>query len=305
MTEIEKPQTQIAIRTLLAAGFTIEGSHRQPRHIEISCHRVDVLGTHIPYLIALSDVETLDSIEIEEFRRAAGTVGRLSLVVSEFSSEDAIAWADFLEALGGAVPNWVALGPSFGEELITASRNKLPSGYSGEAWLVFEDLIAAGLEYSFGRRVRRLGGRKRGKPVSDMQAQIPEEAVLVVDAKASKDDFDATWPNLRALVEYVKRQIARQRGQLIVYGAIVVAQGFSQDDKRLDELSKQFLSETGVPVSFLDATLLMQIVLKLKERPDLRNAIRWKSILTGGRIHFEPFERECESAASERIKRGE
>lgn len=303
--DLDQPRTQVAVRTLLAAGFTIQGSHRQPRHIEIRCQRTDVLGATIPYLVALAQTDELTNDEVEDIQRSAEAQSRTLAIVAQSPGDHWIAWDDFTEALGGAVPSWQALGPTYISDLLIASKNELPAGTAGEAWLVFEDLVAYGLEFVFGRRVRRLGGRRRGRTVSDMQAQLPEEIVLVVDAKAAREGFDVTWPSLRALVEYVERQRTRQHGHLEVFGALVVSSGFAQKDERLAELSRQFFGEARVPVSFLDVELLSRIVTVLRERPDMRNAIRWTSILTGGRIRLKAFEDEFSAAQAERIARGE
>ena len=62
-----QPQTQTAIRTLIVAGYSIEGSHRQPRHIEILCKQTDILGASIPYLIAVTDLNELSEPEIRHY----------------------------------------------------------------------------------------------------------------------------------------------------------------------------------------------------------------------------------------------
>jgi hypothetical protein len=297
-----EPKTNIAVRTLLAAGYTILGTHRQPRHIEIRCERKDILGATIPYLIAITDVDELTNDEIEDVKRSADAQSSVLVIVSAISSDDSVSWEDFTEALGGAVPSWQALSPEYEGALTLSATNELPEGESGEAWLIFEDLVGYGLEYIFGRRVRRLGGRKRGRTVSDMQAQTPQERVEVVDAKAAGGGgFDVTWSALRPLVEYVQRQKVRQQGHLFVSGAIVVSSKFQQDRSRLQQLSNQFLGATQAPVSFMTAEVLGRIVAILRDHPDLRNAIRWDSILTGGLIRLEAFTNELAAAESERI----
>jgi hypothetical protein len=301
-----EPKTDITVRTLLAAGYTVTGSHRQPRHIEILCHRTDILGATIPYLIAVADADELTLDEIADIKRSAESQACVPVIIARLTGEHGISWDDFTEALGGAIPSWQALSPEYSDALITAASNQLPHGTSGEAWLLFEDLVAYGLEFIFGRRVRRLGGRTRGRTVSDMQAQTPQEKVFVVDAKAAGGKgFDVTWPALRALVEYVLRQRNRQRGHLDVSGALVLSSKFQQPDERLQELSNQFLGEAGVPVSFMEANVLSEIVNALRDRSDLRNAIRWSSILTGGRIKLGSFSRDLTAAQTERVRRGD
>jgi hypothetical protein len=88
--------------------------------------------------------------------------------------------------------------------------------------------------------------------VGDIIAMTADEAVFVVDAKASDGVFDANWPNLRPLVEYIRVQEQRQRGHVAVRGAVLVARQYEQANRRLAELSAEFLSETRTTLTFLE-----------------------------------------------------
>ena len=304
-SHITRPRTQIATRTLIVAGYSIEGSHWQPRHIEILCKRTDILGSSIPYLIAVTDCDEFSEEEIEDIHRSALNQNRIPVIVTPVPSERTISWEDFTEALGGAVPSWQALSPEYDQALVTAAKNQLPAGITkGEAWLFFEDYVGYGLEFIFGRRVRRLGGRVRGRPVSDMQAQMPIGDVLVVDAKASANGFDVTWSELRPLVEYVKRQRVRQSGQVELFGALMSSSDFKQKDDRLLQLSLEFGAEAKVPLSFIDAGVLAATINLFREKPAARNGIRWNQIFKGGRIPLSIIEKELQAVDDERVREG-
>ncbi len=299
------PQTPTATRTLIVAGYSIEGSHRQPGHIEILCKRTDILGASIPYLIAVTDLDELSEVEIDDIYHSAENQDRIPIIITPISSERTISWEDFTEALGGAVPSWQALSPEYDQALVTAAKNELPIGVTeSEAWLIFEDLVSSGLEFIFGRRVRRLGGRVRGRAVSDMQAQMPTGHVLVVDTKASADGFDVIWSELRPLVEYVKRQRVRQHGHVELCGALISSSNFKQDDARLIELCLNFLAEAQVPLSFIDADVLVKTVNLFRENPDARNGIYWNQIFKGGRIRLSSIKKELQAVNDERVKNG-
>jgi hypothetical protein len=252
-------------------------------------------------LIAITDQYSLLDQEIEDLRRTAETEGRILVVVAATASRNLISWEDFTEGLGGAVPTWHALTDEYEPALLAAAQNQIPKGMDGEAWLLFEDLVAHGLEFVFGRRVRRLGGRTRGRPVSDMQAQLPQGDIVVVDTKASASGFDVGLPNLRPLVEYVNRQRERQRGHLNLIGALVVSSKFRQGSNRLQEISREFLGEARLPVSFLTSDLLANSVKLFRTRPDARNGIRWNHILTGGLLEDRSIQAELSAVDSERI----
>ena len=299
------PKTQTAIRTLIVAGYSIEGSHRQPRHIEILCRLTDILGASIPYLIAVTDSDEFSEPEIDDIYHSAENQNRTPVIVTPIPSERTISWEDFTEALGGAVPSWQALNPEYDQALVTAAKNQLPAGETkGEAWMIFEDLVGSGLEFIFGRRVRRLGGRLRGRPVSDMLVQMPTGDILVVDTKASTDGFDVTWSELRPLVEYVRDQRIRQRGQVELFGALILSSNFKQKDTRLLELSMKFFGEVRIPLSFIDATILAATVNLFQKRPDVRNGIHWNQIFKGGRICLSIIKNEMQAVDNERMRDG-
>ncbi len=301
---LPSPNTGIAVRTLLVAGFTINGSHNQPWHVEIYCERQDVLGAIIPYLIAITGREKFEIEEIEDIRRTARRQNQSPVLIAADFGDDWISWEDFTEGLGGEVPTWKALGPTYENALLTASWNQLPEGEKGEAWLLFEDLVAVGLEFVFGRRVRRLGGRTRGRRVSDMQAQLPSQQVLVIDAKAAGKNFDAAPSQLRALQEYVELQKTRQRGQIPVVGALVVSSRFQQEEVNLLRTSAQFNAETGVPVTFMTAEQLAECIRMFRNAPLSRNGVKWNLLFQGGVFPVSDLKKELVAVHDERVPRG-
>ena len=62
------------------------------------------------------------------------------------------------------------MSDDFGPASIEAAKNKTPTWMNGEAWTILDDLTGDGLEFLFGRRVRRFGGRRRGLRMSDMKS---------------------------------------------------------------------------------------------------------------------------------------
>lgn len=301
---ISQASIGMATRTLLAAGFEFSGCQRQPHHAEILCERVSSLGARILYTIAITEREKFLVHEIDDIRRNSATAGRAVVLVGAYSDEDQIGWGEFLDTLGGAIPSWRALDEKYGQHLKTCATNHIPPGLTGEAWLLFEDLTADGLEFIFGRRVRRMGGRKRGRAVSDMIAQFPDSHLLVVDAKATGNGFDATWPNLRALVEYVKKQRQIQRGHNEVFGALIISSSFLQNTQTLGEISKRFYGETSVTLALFTADSLAQIVDQIRGSIGVRNALQWRQIFSGGLALVKSVVDEIRRVEDERYSSG-
>jgi hypothetical protein len=294
-----RPNLQTTIRTLLLAGFSIENNQRQPTHTEIYCS-APILGAHVPLLVAVSEEDELPPSILPHIQLSATRSGRTLVIVANCAGENQLAWDDFLDRFGGAVPSWRALDDTYLSKLDTASKNGRPEDFTGEPWRLFEQLVADGLEFAFGRKVRRLGAAKRGQKVSDMIALLPEASVLIVDAKATATSFDAAIHHLRPLAEYTKNQKDRQRGFADVFGALVVARAFDQDAASLLSISREFTSQSGVPVAFLEVTTLAYLVQRLRIEPTLRVGIRWRFLFAGGLVGRQLFDSEVASLKAER-----
>ena len=293
------PNLQTAVRTLLLAGFRIENNQRQPTHTEVHC-AAPVLGAFVPLLLVITeDNELLPAIKAQ-VQRAAQNSGRTLVVIARDPGDDQLSWEDFVEGFGGAVPSWRALSDDYLLRLEAASKNARPEGFDGEAWRLFEQLVADGLEFAFGRKVRRLGSAKRGQKVSDMISLLPDAKVLVVDAKATASSFDAAIHHLRALAEYTTNQRIRQRGFADVFGALIISRKFNQDLNSLLGISREFTSQVGVPVAFLEVSTLTYIVDCLRKEPALRSGIKWRFLFAGGLVEKSLFDAELSALKSER-----
>jgi hypothetical protein len=293
------------IRTLLASGYAITGSTRQPRHIEVLCQRRNAIGAEVQFLIAITDEPEFSPSELDELRYVARQQGRALALVASRSGPEHLAVSEFLDALGGAIPSWRALTPQFAIWLKTAATNGLPPGLLGVPWQLFEDLAADGLEFLFGRRVHRMGGRRSGRAVTDMLAQMPDLALLVIDTKAAAEPFDVGTKTLRALGEYVRNQRQRQSGHNELFSALLVSSAFLQDRDRLQQISMSFYADWRLPISMLLADDLAELVERLKNRPSLRNAIRWRHLFGGGLVERTAIVQELKRAAEERYSDAE
>jgi hypothetical protein len=152
------PTVAVAVRTLLVGGYDLDtGGERQPTHIEIRCEKPSVFGVRVRFLIAITDSSAFTEEQIGDIKRLGAQESRTVVFVGPDSTDDQLGWQEFLSTLGGEVPSWRAVSPTYSSALLTASTNKLPPGANGEAWLLFEDLVCDGMEFIFGRRAHRLG----------------------------------------------------------------------------------------------------------------------------------------------------
>lgn len=293
-----------ATRTLLASGYVITSTDPHPTHIEFDCERPSRLGAMLRFRVGFTAENQFDSTTLKAMRQTADSAARAAIFVSLKGGDGQVSWTEFLNVLGGAVPSWRALSNEYPAALATAARNKIPKGMSGEAWAIFEDLVADGLEFCFGRKVGRFGGRRRGLRVSDMIAQLPDSSLIVVDAKAYEGGIDVKWPALRPLVEYVQLQKQYQQERNEVVAALIVSSKFQRDKSALAKPASNFLGETRVPLCFITAKTLAGIVSIITHMPDFRNSISWKFLFTGGLIDVPSFRKQLNRVKTERFEPG-
>jgi hypothetical protein len=288
-----------ATRTLQAAGFEITDVVRHPGHIEYQCEREDAFGANVRYLIVISAGDE-PSPDLEFAGKEAVATGRTVVAVARVGGGNWLSWNEFLSVLGGAVPSWRALDDSYPGAVRTASRNELSIGAQGEAWRLFEEAVADGLEFIFGRRVKRMGGVQRFKPLPDMLALAPDDLLLLVDAKAATEGlYQVERPRLRALAEYVERQRTRQTGAVRLGAALIVAGSFEPAGS-LDAICNDFMAQNQVPLALLEVETLLLLVGALRANPTLRAKVRWRHLFyRAGLILSKLVEEELRSAHSE------
>lgn len=293
-----------ATRTLLASGYLITNTDSHPHHMEFDCERSSRLGAMLHFRIAVTPDSRFGETTTKAVHQTAASVGRAVVLVSRNGGSEHISWAEFLSVLGGAVPSWRVLTEDYGRALMTAAENKVPANMTGEAWSIFEDLVADGFEFCFGRKVGRFGGRRRGLRVSDMIAQLPDSSLLLVDAKAYESGMKVRWPALRPLVEYVGKQKEYQKDRNIVLAAVVISSRFEQDKTALLKPASDFLGETRVPLCFISVTTLAKTVQQLTKLVDFRNLVQWKLVFTGGLIEPAMIRNVIKQMSAERFEPG-
>jgi hypothetical protein len=133
-----------------------------------------------------------------------------------------------------------------------------------------------------------------------MIALAPDGSVLVLDAKATATSFNAAISELRALAEYTQNQRIRQKGFAEVFAAVVVSKGFNQDATALSEVSREFISQAGVPVAFLEVATMVHLVKCFRVQPNLRSGLKWRLLLAGGLLTTAMFDSEVRALKGER-----
>lgn len=281
-------------RTLTVSGYIISEFSRHEQYALCRCSRIDAFGTPVPYLLALTDGDTYAPEVRQHIMEVARYEVRVAVLIADAASDGVISWIDFKDALGGAVPSWRALTESYADDLLVLSSNELPPKYEGEAWFLFEEAVADGMEFLIGRRVTRLGGKQRGRDLPDSVALTHDRALLVIDSKASSRSYSVNVTALRPLQDYVQKQKLREQGDSQA-AAMLVAKGFKQEGIDLLNECNRFLSETGIPLGLLTVASLLEMIGLARTNPNLRNGVSWKKVFCRvGEIDSGILEQEFE-----------
>lgn len=278
MSSVQDTSLGLLVRTLMAAGYELVEANSQPSHVELFALGHDELGIEASYLFALTDSESYTQDQIEELQTVARSHSSRLVLISRTAGPNSAALDEILTKLGGAIPSWRALTNDYSSRLDALGRNQLPPGEAGEAWQLFEEAVSDGLEFIFGRRVTRLGAKHRGSRVPDCVCSTPDQAVLLVDAKAASSGFDVSADSLRPLKEYAAQQVQVQRGGLALSGCLIVSSVFQQTTDRLTTISGEFLSDVGVPLGFMTTSTLGEMVGVMRDNTRVRNSIRWRRV---------------------------
>ena len=282
--ETNQPNIQIAIRTLLTGGFTLENARREPGYMIFNAYRYDEFGTRQRYCFALAD-GYMGEAQVEGAQISAHEANaQLIIIGSAISDTSQIEWLRFINLFGGPVFSSLPIEASFADHLVSLGHNHLPDGLEGAPDDLFEIYVQLALEFIFAGRVIRYGQERRFETRPDGLAIPNPEFTALYDAKAYANGYEVTIDTIRQFSSYVldfQRRYLTHRQRLNTF--IVVSGNFPHRPKILDRRSRDLIAQCGVPISFLTAENLASIIAIVSKHPSLRRSINW------GRIFSEPI----------------
>ena len=171
--------------------------------------------------------------------------------------------------------------PRFREHLRELGHNRLPDGLKGKADDLFEIYVREALGFVFGERVVRYGQERLFETRPDGLVLPSQGFYALYDAKAYADGYRVTQDSLRQFGSYVKDFSKRYGTYLQRLNSFLVVSGkFAQGDKALDERSREFIAEHQVPLSFVTADALGDMIEILSETPVVRRAVNWSRVFS-------------------------
>jgi hypothetical protein len=288
-----EPDLSLAARTLLAGGFILDTAEPKPGYAVLVVHRLDEFGLAHRYCFAIAE-EEIGQSEIEGASIAAEHYQADLIVVGECDAEVAsLGWDRFVNLFGGPVFGLSPLESQFREQLGELAHNQLPEGLEGEPNTLFEEYVRSALEFIIGSRVVPYGQKRRGEARPDGIIPPNRGLYALYDAKAYSKGYKVTIDTLRQFESYVKEFEDRYEGYLPRLNAFIAVSGhFPHRDKTLEDRSRDLYELCGVPLSFLTADTLSQIIEILSDKPSIRRAIRWTRVFADPIVRSQRVEQE-------------
>jgi hypothetical protein len=273
------PNLQVAVRTLTIGGFALEKASRFPGFALIYMYRYDEFGVKQQYCFSLfeneAEAEQIQSAEI------AAKHNKAELVIigpTQVHEKPNVVWNRFLNLFGGPVYSYSPLEPDFGDYLRQLGFNTLPAGLDGKPDDLFELYVHKALEFIFGCKVHRYGQERRFEARPDGIIIQDKMFSALYDAKAYSNGYDVSLDSIRQFSSYVTEFRNRYSQYFDLNTFIVISGSFPHSKETLEGRSRQFLSEASIPLVFLTAESVVQIIDLLSNFPSARRSINWRKI---------------------------
>jgi hypothetical protein len=275
------PELSLAVRTLLSGGFLLDRVEREPGYALLVARRLDEFRVAHRYCFAVFE-EEFSSSQVETVKIEAKHYGAEPVLVGEgIADVPSLEWDRFISLFGGPILSLKPFEPQFREHLRELGHNRLPDGLEGKPDDLFEVYVREALEFVLGERVVRYGQERRFEARPDGLVLPSQDFYALYDAKAYGKGYDVTQTSLRQFGSYVKDFSKRYNTYLQMLNSFLVVSGkFVQGEKALDQRSKEFIADHNVPLSFLTADTLGEMIEILSETPVVRRAIKWSRVFS-------------------------
>jgi hypothetical protein len=293
---------QVAVRTLTVGGFVLEKAARNPTFALIYAYRYDEFGGKQQYCFAIFDSPPTEN-EIVSAEIAAKHNEYELVIISPVAIKEkaSIEWSHFLNLFGGPVFSYSPLDAEFADHILELSINRLPVGLEGKPDDLFELYTHRALEFIFGCRVNRYGQERRFETCPDGAILKDKVFTALYDTKAYFNGYEVDSNSIRQFGSYVT-DFQQRYGSIFDLNAFIVISGtFSSSANSLENRSRQFLSEARVPLVFLTAKTIVEMINLLSEFPSARRAINWRKIFVHPVVTLGLLQQEIETITKDKI----
>ena len=293
---------QVAVRTLTTGGFTLEKAARNPTFALIYASRYDEFGVKQQYCFAIFDnPPTQNEIIAAEIAAKHNEYELVIISPSEIKDRASIEWTRFLNVFGGPIFSYSPLDKEFADHLMKLGLHNVPDGLEGKADDLFELYIHRAFEFIFGCRVNRYGQERLFEACPDGAILKDKSFTALYDTKSYSNGYEVDLDSIRQFGSYVTDFQQRYGSIFDLHAFLVIAGEFSSSSDSLENRSRHFLSEARVPLVFLTAKTVVEMIQLLSEFPAARRAINWRKIFVHSLVTPTLLKQEIETVTRDNI----
>jgi hypothetical protein len=293
------------VNTLIGSGFQLVNVTSKPSYLLFRVYRTDEFGIRQRYVFAYSGDSTLKAPAIAGLRKvAANDTAPLVIIGTAEKSDPTIpilTLDQFVGQMGGTVPTFLPLEPDYPAQLTELAFNKKPSGLIGKADDLFEAYVHAGLQFLLQRKVIRYGQDRLFETVPDGLVLSRNSVQLLYDCKAYKKGYPLSRDAIRQFADYVRSFHQRYESYIGRLHAFLVISGKFQSDATLDTRSQELYSECQVPLVFMSAATLGDIVTLFANAPRYRSTIDWKVVFSATTIEVRTLKAQLSARKKDKV----
>jgi hypothetical protein len=293
------------INTLIGSGFQLLNVTSKPSYLLLRVYRTDEFGIAQHYVLVYSGDTTVRPSAIAGLRKVAANDHAPLVIVGKAETCDPtipiLTLDQFVGKMGGSVPTFLPLEPEYPAQLTELGFNKKPSGLVGKADDHFEGYVHAGLQFLLQRRVIRYGQDRLFETVPDGLVPGRDSVQLLYDCKAYKDGYPLSRGSIRQFADYVRSFHQRYESYIGRLHAFLVISGRFQSDATLDTRSQELYSECQVPLVFMSAATLGEIVTLFAQAPRYRSAIDWKVVFSATTVELKTVKAQLSARKKDKV----
>jgi hypothetical protein len=292
------------INTLIGSGFQLLNVTSKPSYLLLRVYRTDELGIARRYVLAYSD-NTITPPALAGLRKVAANDHAPIVVIGKADKGDPavpiLTLDQFVGRMGGSVPTFLALEPGYPAQLTELGFNKKASILVGKADDLFEGYVHAGLQFLLQRKVIRYGQDRLFETVPDGLVVGRDSVQLLYDCKAYKDGYPLSRDSIRQFADYVRSFHQRYENYIGRLHAFLVISGRFQSDATLDTRSQELYSECQIPLVFMSAATLGEIVTLFAQAPRYRSAIDWKVVFSATTVELKSVKAQLSARRKDKV----
>jgi hypothetical protein len=293
------------VNTLIGSGFQLVNVTSKPSYLLLRVYRTDEFGNRQRYVFAYSGDNTLKAPAIAGLRKVAAKDTAPLVIIGRAEKSDPIipilTLAQFVGQMGGSVPTFLPLEPAYPAQLAELGLNKKPSGLMGKADELFEAYVHAGLQFLLQRKVIRYGQDRLFETVPDGLVLGRNSIQLLYDCKAYKKGYPLSRDAIRQFSDYVRSFHQRYESYIGRLHAFLVISGKFQSDATLDTRSQELYSECQVPLVFMSAATLGEVVTLFANARRYRSTIDWKVIFSATTIEAKAVKAQLSARKKDKV----